>query len=125
MRRDRFKAELGTTRAGRERAFGDLLVRFLVDEPRRRRFSVLHIRIPPAGRHAKILHRSTEEFFLVLEGEVRAVIGLRRHVLREGRWGYLPPGTPHEFRAGPRGARVLSVFAPAMDFEAPDIRPAT
>lgn len=118
------RAELGSTRSGRERAFGDLLVRFLVDEPRRRRFSVLHIRIPPRGRHAKILHGKTEEFFLVLQGEVRAVIGKKRRVLREGRWGYLPPGTPHEFRAGPRGARVLSVFAPAMDFAEPDIRPA-
>ena len=65
-------------------------------------------------------HARTSEFFLVVEGGMRARIGDRTRRMKAGDFAFLPPGTVHEFFVGRRGAEVLVVFSPFYDFNRPD-----
>ena len=100
---------------------GTLLVRSLLDGEPRAPFSVLRIRMGPGASHPPLWHARTFEFFLVLKGSVHARIGQVSRRLRRGDFVMLPPGASHEFRAGPGGVEVLTVFGPGLDLGNPDI----
>ena len=80
--------------------------------------------MPPNASHPAILHRKTDEFFIVLEGSSIANIDGKRHKFSKGGFAFLPRGTTHQFTAGRQGTKVLSLFLPALDLDQPDIVPA-
>ena len=57
-------------------------------------------------------HREDETFYLI-EGEITFTIGDDRIEARAGDLVVAPRDVPHRFRAGPDGARMLILLAPA------------
>ncbi|MEO1089948.1 MAG: cupin domain-containing protein [Pseudomonadota bacterium] len=57
-------------------------------------------------------HHPEEQWAVVLEGDGVFVIGGEELEIATGDVCCVPPGTPHNFIAGPGGARILDVFAP-------------
>ncbi len=53
-----------------------------------------------------------EQWAVVLEGGGVLVVGGEDHEVAVGDVCMIPGGTPHNFIAGPSGARILDVFAP-------------
>jgi quercetin dioxygenase-like cupin family protein len=75
--------------------------------------AVLVQTVPPAGGPPPHLHRDTDEFFYVLEGELDVWIANKRTKLVAGMSATLPRGVPHAFtNPGTRPARVLVVVTP-------------
>jgi uncharacterized cupin superfamily protein len=69
--------------------------------------------VPPAGGPPPHLHRDTDEFFYVLEGELDVWIANRRTKLVAGMSATLPRGVVHAFTNPARKpARVLVVVTP-------------
>lgn len=115
------RVRLGRVSKTRARRFGPLLVRTLTAAARPGPHSAHHIALGPHETHPALVHRRTWEFLLVLDGLLLARINGRRRRMRAGGFAVLPPGTAHAFSAGPRGVAVLSVFAPPLDLEKPDV----
>lgn len=115
------RIRLGESGKARARRFGPLLIRTLTGQARSGPLSSHHIAMKPSASHPPLYHRRTWEFFLILEGTLRARIAGRRRRMRAGSYAVLPPGTAHAFDAGPRGVKVLSVFAPPLDLKNPDV----
>ena len=67
---------------------------------------------PIAGLH---LHRSDDEAWIVLSGRLGFRVGDEERELGPGGTWRIGPDIPHEVVAGPDGAEVLDVFAPARD----------
>jgi mannose-6-phosphate isomerase-like protein (cupin superfamily) len=102
------------------RRFGALLFRPLTRRAAGR-LTVLHISMKPGAKAPALYHARTDEFFYVLKGGARGLIGRRRRSFRAGDFVFLPARTPHEFTAGPRGIELLDVFVPGFDLRRPDI----
>lgn len=69
--------------------------------------------VPPAGGPPPHLHRDTDEFFYVLEGELDVWIAHRRTKLVAGMSATLPRGVVHAFtNPTKKPARVLVVVTP-------------
>lgn len=102
------------------RRFGALRVQQLAGR-KGQPFSVLRIRMAPGASAPELFHARTHEFFLILKGSSTGLVGGRHRVFRAGDCAYLPAGTLHEFRAGPRGVELLDVFCPRLDLDKPDI----
>jgi uncharacterized cupin superfamily protein len=69
--------------------------------------------VMPGGGPPAHVHRDTDEFFYVLEGEIEAWIGGDHAVLRPGTSATLPRGIAHRFdNLTDRPARVLTVVSP-------------
>jgi quercetin dioxygenase-like cupin family protein len=58
---------------------------------------------------------ANEQIGLVLDGEITFTIGGEKKELKIGDTYLIPANTPHEAVAGPAGAVVVDVFAPARD----------
>ena len=59
------------------------------------------------------MHRHDEEqWAIVLDGGGVLIVGGVDHDVGPGDVVMIPGGTPHDFVAGPSGARILDVFAP-------------
>jgi quercetin dioxygenase-like cupin family protein len=56
-----------------------------------------------------------EQLGIVLDGSVSFRIEDETRELRTGGTWRIPPNAPHEVHAGPEGAVVIDVFAPARD----------
>jgi quercetin dioxygenase-like cupin family protein len=110
--------DAGCLAAVRAREFGPLSIQPLTSA--KRPFSVLRIAMRPGSSTPPLSHARTSEFFLVIEGGMRARVSGRLRSMRKGDFAFLPPGTVHEFLVGRRGAVVLVVFCPAYDLGAPD-----
>jgi quercetin dioxygenase-like cupin family protein len=115
-------ARFGRWGAGVSRPIGTLLVDSVAAETGRRSFSIFRITMKPRASHPAIWHARTSEFFLVTRGALLAVINGRPRRMRKGDGAHLAPGAVHEFRAGPSGCEVMSVFVPALNLRKPDIR---
>ena len=75
--------------------------------------AVLVQTVPPAGGPPHHVHRETDEFFYVLEGELDVWIGMKRTKLVAGMSATLPRGIPHAFtNPARRPAKVLVVVTP-------------
>ena len=73
---------------------------------------------PSPSRPPVHYHPAQEEIFRVLAGELHAVIGGRRRVLKEGETLVIPEGTRHGMWAEEAGVRVNWQTRPALRTEA-------
>jgi len=76
--------------------------------------SLAVVELGPGAVVAEHRH-ANEQLGLVLEGSVSFRIGDEERVLGPGGTWRIPSSTPHEVHAGPEGAVVVDVFAPARD----------
>lgn len=76
--------------------------------------AVFHVTVPPHSRHDMILHRRTREWFMVVKGRGRGVIGGRRVAFRPGVIVFMPPGVPHQMMTGASSMEAMVVFSPPL-----------
>lgn len=79
--------------------------------------AVFHVTVPPRSRHDMILHRRTREWFMVVKGRGRGVIGGRRVTFRPGVIVFMPPGVPHQMMTGSSSMEALVVFSPPLELK--------
>jgi len=77
--------------------------------------AVFHVTVPPRSRHDMILHRRTREWFMVIKGRGRGVIGGRRVTFRPGVVVFMPPGVPHQMMTGTCAMEAVVVFSPPLN----------
>lgn len=77
------------------------------------RFTAFELRLPRGFAAPLHAHRSEDEFFLVLSGEVRLQHGEDVVEGSAGSFMYTPRGVGHSFHADSGDARVLLFFGPA------------
>ena len=71
-------------------------------------FSLIEQVIPPGFESPWHVHRSEDESFYVLEGEMLVILEGSRFLLQAGDFAFGPRGIPHGFRIeGDRPARIL------------------
>jgi mannose-6-phosphate isomerase-like protein (cupin superfamily) len=59
------------------------------------------------------LHRTSDESFYVLNGNLEMQVGEQRYLLGPGEFAWVPRGTAHTFaNAGPVAARALTIATP-------------
>ena len=58
--------------------------------------SVIHERMPPSAMEVRHLHRSTRQFFFVLDGVLTVELPHVHEILRAHEGIEVPPGTPHK-----------------------------
>jgi quercetin dioxygenase-like cupin family protein len=75
--------------------------------------SAMEVRFPPGAAPPLHIHHHEAEINYVLEGQMRFQCGDAVYDCGPGDFVYLPRNTPHSFRAGPDGARMLAFAAPA------------
>lgn len=80
---------------------------------------VMHVRLPPHSRHDLIYHRRTREWFMVLKGKGRGIIGGRRVAFKPGVVVYMPPGVPHQMMTDASEMEALVVFSPPLRLTGP------
>lgn len=80
------------------------------------RMTLLTYRFDPGGRFPRHRH-AQEQMVLVLEGSVTFASPDRAVMLDAGDALVIPPDLPHEAVAGPAGAALVSVVAPARAAE--------
>src|SRR3954464_11078803 len=70
--------------------------------------------IPPGEGPPLHTHAEEDEFWWVIEGELRFTLGEERKSARAGTFVFVPRGTPHNFQnVGKEDARILVMFTPA------------
>lgn len=62
-------------------------------------------------------HKLADETFIVLDGAVEFIVAGRVIAAHAGTTVHIPRGTPHVFRYTAADTRMLSILAPAIDFE--------
>ncbi len=77
--------------------------------------------VPSRGEIPSIFHRKTAELVVALSGGARAKVGARLFHLKRGSVLFIPPGVPHDLKAGPSGFKALTVLSPFMDHGDPDV----
>jgi mannose-6-phosphate isomerase-like protein (cupin superfamily) len=77
--------------------------------------NVINVDSGPGPYH---FHESAENVYIVLEGEIEAVVEGERHILRKDDVAFIPPGLKHSAgNAGSTPARALEIYAPVgVDF---------
>ena len=75
-------------------------------------YSLLEVEITGDGPPQHI-HKTEDEAFYVLEGEVKFLLGETTSIAKAGSFVLVPKGTVHAWcRAGQEPAKVLSIFSP-------------
>jgi quercetin dioxygenase-like cupin family protein len=77
------------------------------------KISAMEVTFPPDAAPPLHVHHHEAEINYVLEGEMRFQCGAAVYDCGPGDFVYLPENTAHSFRAGPSGARMLAITAPA------------
>lgn len=77
------------------------------------RFDLLDQRVPPGYAPPRHRHEREDEAWYVLEGDATFWCGSRVLSAEAGAFVYLPRGVEHTFRAGSRGARLLTLTVPS------------
>ena len=76
-------------------------------------YSLLEVELDGDGPPQHI-HKTEDEFFYVLEGEIKVLVGERTIRATAGSFVTIPRGTIHAFaRAGQEPAKLLAIFSPA------------
>jgi quercetin dioxygenase-like cupin family protein len=57
-------------------------------------------------------HHDEEQWAVVLDGSGVLIVGPEEYEVEAGDVCQIPPGTNHNFIAGPAGARLLDIFSP-------------
>jgi quercetin dioxygenase-like cupin family protein len=69
--------------------------------------------IPPGEGPPLHTHEHEDEFWYLIEGDLRFMLGSEVHSAPEGSFVFVPRGTPHNFQnIGDRPARILVMFTP-------------
>ena len=70
--------------------------------------------LPPNPPH---VHRTFDEAWYILDGEVEFKLGAHREIATPGTFVFAPRGAPHQFRViGSAPARWLTIFSPGRYF---------
>jgi quercetin dioxygenase-like cupin family protein len=77
------------------------------------RFAAFELRVPKGFAAPLHSHRDEDEFFLVLDGEIRVQHGEDVVEGTSGTFVYTPRGIAHSFHADSDDARILLFFGPA------------
>jgi mannose-6-phosphate isomerase-like protein (cupin superfamily) len=75
---------------------------------------IVHVSLPPRTRHDMLYHRRTREWFLVLKGEGRGVIGSKTVRFKPGVIVYMPPGVPHRMMTDASAMEAIVLFSPPL-----------
>jgi mannose-6-phosphate isomerase-like protein (cupin superfamily) len=75
---------------------------------------IFHVSLPPRTSHDMIYHKKTREWFMVVSGRGRGIIGGRSVVFKPGVIVYMPPGVPHRMMTGTESMDALVVFSPPL-----------
>lgn len=70
-------------------------------------YSLIHLIAPLGFETPYHIHRTEDEAFYVLDGEITVVCDGKKMVLRAGAYIFLPRGVPHGFRCSEKSSRVL------------------
>lgn len=97
--------------------FSDLAFKVLTSDTGGNLFVIEHTNLMPDKGPALHLHLSQEEWFYVMEGEVRFQVGERRLRLGPGESILAPRRIPHTFSAFGSPAHMLIAFTPAGKME--------
>jgi quercetin dioxygenase-like cupin family protein len=76
------------------------------------KFCFFDQRVPPGYAVPRHIHHDEDEAWYILEGDVTFYCGDDAFTAGKGAWVFLPHGIPHTFKAGPAGARLLTMTAP-------------
>jgi mannose-6-phosphate isomerase-like protein (cupin superfamily) len=81
--------------------------------------NVLNVGSGPGPYH---FHEHAENVYIVLEGEIEAVVDGERRILRKDDVAFIPPGVRHSAgNAGDTPARAIEIYAPVgTDFQIVD-----
>jgi mannose-6-phosphate isomerase-like protein (cupin superfamily) len=72
--------------------------------------NVINVDSGPGPYH---FHEHAENVYIVLEGEIEAIVEGERHVLRKDDVAFIPPGLRHSAgNAGTVPARAIEIYAP-------------
>jgi quercetin dioxygenase-like cupin family protein len=103
---------------GREAKFGPNRLAVKVGPESGGQVGVFESTFPPGAGAFDHRHRSYEEAFYVLEGEIEYRLDEQRVVAAAGACVYVPPGVAHGFRnVGPGHARHLVIHSPTRALE--------
>jgi quercetin dioxygenase-like cupin family protein len=70
--------------------------------------------IPPGEGPPLHVHANEDEFWFLIEGDLRFTLGEEVRAAGEGSFVLVPRGVPHNFHnAGDRAARILVMFTPS------------
>ena len=72
------------------------------------------VTVAPHGK-GKVHEHPEEQWGVLLEGSGTRVQGGEEIAVKEGDFWRTPGGVPHTFHAGPKGARILDIFAPPRE----------
>lgn len=75
-------------------------------------YTLIEMTHPPNAGPALHVHPKAAEAYYVLEGEYSIHYGDKETLARAGDFVFIPKGTPHNYRSGPKGGKVL-VISPA------------
>lgn len=69
--------------------------------------------IPPGEGPPLHTHENEDEFWYLIEGDLRFKLGTEIHTAPQGSFVFVPRGTPHNFQnVGAQPARILVMFTP-------------
>jgi len=92
---------------------GHKITHKLSDEDTDGRFSLLEVELTGDGPPQHI-HKTEDETFYVLEGEVKFLLGEHTAIAKAGTFVNIPRGTRHAFcRVNKKNAKLLATFTPA------------
>lgn len=75
-------------------------------------FALIEIQGPPGGEPPLHVHRNEDEFFLVLEGQLKVRRGGEEITLNPGQSAFLPRNVTHTFKIMSGHARFLNCITP-------------
>ena len=77
------------------------------------RYSLMEVELIGDGPPQHI-HKTEDESFFVLEGEIKVLLGERTFIAKSGTFVHSPRGTVHGFyRVEKKNAKLLAMFSPA------------
>jgi quercetin dioxygenase-like cupin family protein len=76
------------------------------------RFAVMEFRSKPGSEPPMHFHENEDEFFFVLEGQMRFTVNGQDRVLGPGESAMVKRGTPHTFRVLTPESRSLTIVSP-------------
>lgn len=75
-------------------------------------YTLVEIEVGPGYETPLHIHHREDETFWMLEGDATFQVGDQTVDASAGMYLFGPRGVPHKWAAGPRGARMLYLFAP-------------
>ena len=77
--------------------------------------SVFYIHMPAGFKAEAKLHPENDEFFYMVKGENKGIIGGKEYLLKKGDYMFIPRGTKHQFYTEDSEVEVISIFNPPLE----------